>query len=140
MMMYGRKTTVRPVGEADLDLLAGWFGDAAFVEHWGGTPVSPAEVAEKYVGRRRPEVESFVVLAGGEPVGYAQYWEGTCGPSGRGRRRVSGWCPGTAISCSWSAILGCLRGCELRFPFTVLKIKTKEESTTSLRGGLRRPA
>lgn len=136
MTIYGRKTTVRPVGEADLDLLAGWFGDAAFVEHWGGTPVSPAEVAEKYVGRRRAEVESFVVLAGGEPVGYAQYWEGTCGPSGRGRRRDSG----TAIRCSWSAILGCVRGCELRFPFAVPKIKTKKESTTSLRGRLRRPA
>jgi aminoglycoside 6'-N-acetyltransferase len=65
---------LRPVEEADLDLLARWFGDPAFVEHWGGVPLSRREVAEKYLGRRRPRVESFVVLCEDDPMGYAQYW------------------------------------------------------------------
>ncbi|MGX6606504.1 GNAT family N-acetyltransferase [Micromonosporaceae bacterium Da 78-11] len=64
---------LRPAGEDDLDLLAGWFGDPQFVEHWGGTPLTRPEVAEKYVGRRRPDVESFIVLAGEVPIGYAHY-------------------------------------------------------------------
>jgi aminoglycoside 6'-N-acetyltransferase len=72
-VISGRLTWLRPAGEEDLDLLAGWFGDPAFVEHWGGTPLTRDEVAAKYVGRRRPEVESFVVMAGDAPIGYAQY-------------------------------------------------------------------
>ncbi|MZD07125.1 GNAT family N-acetyltransferase, partial [Streptomyces sp. SID5785] len=28
----------------------------------------------KYVGRRRPQAESLLVVADDEPVGYAQYW------------------------------------------------------------------
>ncbi|TXS44681.1 GNAT family N-acetyltransferase [Streptomyces sp. OR43] len=70
----GDLTRLVPTSEDDLHLLAGWFADPGFVEHWGGVPVSREEVAAKYVGRRRPEVESFLVLARGEPVGYAQYW------------------------------------------------------------------
>ncbi|MGY0490559.1 GNAT family N-acetyltransferase [Streptomyces sp. WG-D5] len=63
-----------PTSEADLDLLARWFADPEFVEHWGGLPIPREEVAAKYVGRRRPQVESFLVHAEREPVGYAQYW------------------------------------------------------------------
>lgn len=70
----GTLTRLVPTSEDDLDLLAGWFADPGFVEHWGGVPVSREEVAAKYVGRRRPEVESFLVLAQEAPVGYAQYW------------------------------------------------------------------
>ncbi|MZD06911.1 GNAT family N-acetyltransferase, partial [Streptomyces sp. SID5785] len=57
-----------------LDLLAGWFADPGFVEHWGGMPLARETVAAKYVGRRRPQVESLLVVADDEPVGYAQYW------------------------------------------------------------------
>lgn len=70
----GAVTRLVPTSEDDLPLLAGWFADPGFVEHWGGAPVSREEVAAKYLGRRRPEVESFLVLAQEEPVGYAQYW------------------------------------------------------------------
>jgi aminoglycoside 6'-N-acetyltransferase len=76
-VIRGRVTSLRPVVPGDLELLAGWFGDPVFVEHWGGTPLSRDEVAAKYVGRRRPSVESFVVLSGEEPIGYAQHWGGT---------------------------------------------------------------
>ncbi|WP_217712201.1 GNAT family N-acetyltransferase [Kitasatospora sp. NA04385] len=80
--LAGELTRLVPTREDDLDLLAGWFADPAFVEHWGGAPLPRAEVAAKYLGRRRPEVESFLVLAGGVPVGYAQYWR--AGPDGGG--------------------------------------------------------
>jgi aminoglycoside 6'-N-acetyltransferase len=73
-VLAGRSVRLRPVDEQDLPLLAGWFADPAFVEHWGGVPLTREQVAAKYVGRRRPRVESFVVLAGDLPVGYAQYW------------------------------------------------------------------
>lgn len=73
-MVEGRLVRLRPSGERDLDLLAGWFGDPAFVDHWGETPLTRQQVAAKYIGRRRPDVESLVVLAGETPIGYAQYW------------------------------------------------------------------
>ncbi|MHC3815774.1 MULTISPECIES: GNAT family N-acetyltransferase [unclassified Streptomyces] len=74
VVLDGVLTRLVPTAEGDVDLLAQWFASPEFVEHWGGVPISRAEVAEKYVGRRRPRVESFLVLAEGAPVGYAQYW------------------------------------------------------------------
>ncbi len=68
----GERARLVPVREADLDLLARWFADPAFVRHWGGEPLDRREVAAKYIGRR-PEVESFLVYERDEPVGYAQY-------------------------------------------------------------------
>ncbi|WP_425244726.1 GNAT family N-acetyltransferase [Streptomyces citrinus] len=73
-VLDGERTRLVPTTENDLDLLAGWFASPAFVEHWGGAPITREEVAEKYVGRRRPRVESFLVHAQASPVGYAQYW------------------------------------------------------------------
>ncbi|MEU1350860.1 GNAT family N-acetyltransferase [Streptomyces sp. NPDC005795] len=94
VVLDGVLTRLVPTTEDDVDLLARWFTSPDFVEHWGGVPLSRAEVAEKYVGRRRPQVESYLVLARGTPVGYAQYWhaddaEGgidmVLGPEARGR-------------------------------------------------------
>ncbi|MFF4341789.1 GNAT family N-acetyltransferase [Kitasatospora sp. NPDC001540] len=82
VVLEGALTRLVPTGEGDLELLAGWFADPGFVEHWGGVPLSRAEVAAKYLGRRRPRVESFLVLDGSGPVGYAQYWR--AGPEGGG--------------------------------------------------------
>ncbi|WP_344507015.1 GNAT family N-acetyltransferase [Dactylosporangium maewongense] len=73
-ILSGRMVRLRPVAEDDLDLLAGWFGDPGFIDHWGDTPLTREQVAAKYIGRRRPEVESFIVLTGDAPIGYAQYW------------------------------------------------------------------
>ncbi|MFI7011843.1 GNAT family N-acetyltransferase [Streptomyces sp. NPDC050145] len=69
----GEATVLVPATEAHLPLLAGWFADPAFVREWGGRPLSRAEVSAKYTGRRRPAVESLIVLQGADPVGYAQY-------------------------------------------------------------------
>lgn len=73
-MLGGRLVRLRPANEDDLDLLAGWFGDPSFIGHWAQTPLAREEVAAKYIGRRRPAVESFIVLAGDVPIGYTQYW------------------------------------------------------------------
>ncbi|MFE2992915.1 GNAT family N-acetyltransferase [Streptomyces sp. NPDC059262] len=74
VVLDGVLTRLVPATEDDLDLLAKWFASPELIEHWDGVPKSRDEVAEKYVGRRRPRVESFLVLAQNTPVGYAQYW------------------------------------------------------------------
>ena len=81
-MIRGRLVEIRPATEDDLDLLAGWFGDPEFVTWWGGKPLTRDVVAEKYVGRRAPDVESYVVERRGEPVGYIQAWTDDGGRSG----------------------------------------------------------
>lgn len=73
-VIEGRRVCLRPAGEDDLDLLAAWFADPGFIDGWSERPLTREEVAAKYVGRRRPAVESFVVMTGKHPVGYAQYW------------------------------------------------------------------
>jgi len=72
----GANVTLRPAGESDLDLLARWFSDPGVYEWWGGSPLRREVVAEKYVGRRRPAVESLIVEAHGQPVEYIQYHQG----------------------------------------------------------------
>lgn len=75
VVLDGVLTRLVSTTEDDVDLLAQWFASPDFVEHWGGVPMSRDEVADKYTGRRRPRVQSFLVLAQGRPVGYAQYWQ-----------------------------------------------------------------
>ena len=74
--IQGAKVTLRLASEQDLDLLAGWFSDPQIYEWWGGSPLRREVVAEKYIGRRRPAVESLIIEAEGEPVGYIQYHQG----------------------------------------------------------------
>ncbi len=81
-MIRGRLVELRPATEDDLDLLAGWFADPEFVRWWGGAPLTRDVVAHKYVGRRAPAVESYVVEEHGEPVGYVQAWTDDGGRSG----------------------------------------------------------
>jgi len=81
-VIRGRLVELRPATEDDLDLLAGWFADAEFVRWWGGEPLTREVVAHKYVGRRGPDVESFIVEEHDEPVGYVQAWTDGGGGSG----------------------------------------------------------
>jgi aminoglycoside 6'-N-acetyltransferase len=68
---------LRAASDGDLDLLAGWFANPEVYRWWGGQPLSGNEVAADYTGHRSPEVESFIVEAENEPVGYLQYWHDT---------------------------------------------------------------
>jgi aminoglycoside 6'-N-acetyltransferase len=72
-VIEGVDVVLRPTTEADLDLLVGWFARPDVVRYWGGAPLSEDEVAAKYVGRRRPAVECFIVQIGETPAGWIQY-------------------------------------------------------------------
>lgn len=72
-VIEGDLTCLIPATEAHLPLLTDWFADPEFVRNWGGQPLTREEVAAKYTGRRRPDVESFLILAQTIPVGYVQY-------------------------------------------------------------------
>jgi len=76
-VIRGERTSLRPTTDDDLDLLAGWLADPEVYRWWEGRPLSREEVADLYTGRRRPEVEPFVIEADGVPVGYLQCWRGT---------------------------------------------------------------
>jgi len=76
-VIRGERTSLRPTTDDDLDLLAGWLADPEVYRWWEGRPLSREEVADLYTGRRRPEVEPFVIEADGMPVGYLQCWQGT---------------------------------------------------------------
>jgi aminoglycoside 6'-N-acetyltransferase len=73
----GKYTSLRPAGDADLDLLAGWFADPDVYLWWGSEPIGRERVSADYTGHRSPEVESFIVEAEGSPVGFLQYWRAT---------------------------------------------------------------
>lgn len=64
---------LRPSSPDDLDQLARWFADPEVYRWWGGRPISREVVALKYVGRRCPRVESFIVELGARAIGYIQY-------------------------------------------------------------------
>ncbi len=72
-MIMGVGVNLRPTGEHDLELLNGWFARPDVNRYWGGVPLSIDEVAAKYIGRRRPLVECFIVEVDDRPVGWIQY-------------------------------------------------------------------
>jgi aminoglycoside 6'-N-acetyltransferase len=76
-VIRGERTVLRPATDDDLDLLVGWLADPEVYRWWEGRPLSREEVADVYTGRRRPEVEPFVIEADGMPIGYLQFWQGT---------------------------------------------------------------
>jgi aminoglycoside 6'-N-acetyltransferase len=76
-VIRGERTSLRPASDDDLDLLVGWLADPEVYRWWEGRPLSQDEVTDLYTGRRRPEVDPFIIEADGVPVGYLQVWEGT---------------------------------------------------------------
>jgi aminoglycoside 6'-N-acetyltransferase len=65
----------RPLVEADLDLLLGWFR-LPHVAEWWPTPSSTTAVSEKYLPKIRGEEDSrmLAILADGCPIGMIQHW------------------------------------------------------------------
>jgi len=59
--------------EDDLDRLEQWFADPEVYRWWGGRRQSREDVAAKYIGRRCPRVEAFIVELAGRDIGYIQY-------------------------------------------------------------------
>jgi aminoglycoside 6'-N-acetyltransferase len=85
----GESTVIRAAEERDADLLVAWHDDPEVARYWDHERFTRAEMRERL---RRGDVESFVVEAADEPVGYLQVWqEGDAGgidmflvPSARG--------------------------------------------------------
>lgn len=84
-VIWGERTTLRPVSPADLDLLAGWLADPEVYRWWGGKPLSRTEVERQFI-QSHPDMGPFIIEArgpgefSGTPVGYLQYWIGDEGP------------------------------------------------------------
>ncbi len=72
LRLHGRLTVVRSATEADADLLVAWHADPEVARFWDGETFTRAEMLERL---RRDDVDSFVVEAAGEPVGYLQSWQ-----------------------------------------------------------------
>ena len=72
-VLHEDDVSLRPATPDDLDRLAAWFVDPGNYRWWGGVPKQREEVAEKYIGRRCPRVESFLIQVSDEPIGYIQY-------------------------------------------------------------------
>jgi aminoglycoside 6'-N-acetyltransferase len=62
---------VREATEDDADLLVAWHADPEVARYWDGETFTRDEMIERL---RRREVEPYVVVADGKPVGYLQAW------------------------------------------------------------------
>jgi aminoglycoside 6'-N-acetyltransferase len=67
----GRLTAVRQADGADAELLATWHGDPAVSRYWDDETFTVEEIRQRLA---RPDVDAWIVEAGGEPVGYLQSW------------------------------------------------------------------
>ena len=81
-MLRGKRVTLRKTEPADLDTLACWFADPAFVQWWGGTAFNREAVRnellsstiEKLADGRTEYVERYIVEYDEVSIGYAQSW------------------------------------------------------------------
>lgn len=71
--LRGRLTELRPVTAADVELLVAWHRDPEVARYWDGKSYTPEEMRGRLA---RPDVDAYVVEAGGRPVGYLQAWRG----------------------------------------------------------------
>jgi len=67
----GRLTRVRPATDDDADLIVAWHADPDVSRYWDGETFTRDEVLERL---RRTDVDSYVVEAEGEPVGFIEAW------------------------------------------------------------------
>ena len=68
----GEKTVLRRATDADADLIVRWHDDPDVARYWDGERFTRDEMLERL---RRRDVESYIVEADGEPVGYLQVWQ-----------------------------------------------------------------
>lgn len=68
----GDRVGLRPVNQSDFELVCRWLNDPEVYHWWGGVPVAPDAVQQKYLGLRRPQVDGYIIEVTGIPIGYAQ--------------------------------------------------------------------
>jgi aminoglycoside 6'-N-acetyltransferase len=83
-VIRGDRVVLRPTTGDDLPFLRAFFADPGVYEHWGGSPLSDADIISKYLGGRSPAVECFIVENDGQSVGYVQYHVANDGGEGGG--------------------------------------------------------
>ncbi len=71
LRLRGELTVVRPAADEDAELLAAWHADPEVARYWDGETFTRAEILERLA---RPDVDSWIVEADGDPVGYIQSW------------------------------------------------------------------
>lgn len=79
LRLHGRLTVVRAATADDADRLVGWHADPEVSRFWDDETYTREEILDRLA---RGEVESFVVEAAGEPVGYLQAWNDLPGDGG----------------------------------------------------------
>lgn len=67
----GAVTTVRSAVADDVDLLVAWHADPDVARYWDGETFTREEMVLRLA---RPDVDSYVVVHNGDPVGYLQVW------------------------------------------------------------------
>ena len=70
-MPAGTVTTLRPVTDADLELLVAWHADPEVARYWDDETYTVDSLREELTG---DDVEPYVVEADGEPIGFLQAW------------------------------------------------------------------
>ena len=71
MRLRGRLAQLRPADGDDADLLVAWYADPDVSRYWDDETFTRDQVLELL---RRPEVDSYIVEADGEPVGLIEAW------------------------------------------------------------------
>ena len=71
LRLHGRLTTIRPATLDDAERLVGWHRDPEVSRYWDDKVFTGEEIVARL---RRPQVDSFIVEADGEPAGYIQAW------------------------------------------------------------------
>jgi aminoglycoside 6'-N-acetyltransferase len=71
LRLHGRLTQVRPASEDDADLLVAWHADPDVSRYWDDETFTRDEILERL---RRPDVDAYIVEAGGATIGYLQAW------------------------------------------------------------------
>jgi hypothetical protein len=69
----GAFTTIRSAAQDDVDLLVTWHADPDVARYWDGETFTREEMLLRLA---RPNVDPYVVMDNGEPVGYLQVWNG----------------------------------------------------------------
>ena len=70
-LVTGELTVVRPATEADAEILVAWHADPEVARYWDDEKFTRDEMLLRL---NAPDVDAYIVEAGGEPVGYLQAW------------------------------------------------------------------
>lgn len=71
MAIRGERTIVREATEDDVAMLVRWHADPEVARFWDERMFTEDEMRDRLA---RPDVDSFVVEADAEPIGYLQAW------------------------------------------------------------------